>query len=60
MMKALLIEVFWAPSRASHSYAKLVAKSCEKAENQLAQRYNKLMAMKGLSAALSPADVKML
>jgi hypothetical protein len=46
-MKALPIKVIWALSRASYSCVKLATEPLKKAHNELAQKYNKLMAMKG-------------
>jgi len=47
MMKVLLNEVIWARSTANHSHVKLAAEHLKTALNEVAQRYNKLVTMKG-------------
>jgi len=47
MMKVLLNEVIWARSTANHFHVKLAAEHLKTALNEVAQRYNKLVTMKG-------------
>jgi hypothetical protein len=48
-LKALPIEVVWAPSRASHSFVKLGPEPLKKAHNEVASRFYNLMKLKGES-----------